>query len=60
MDRERWTKLLREAEAELDAARGKVATDAAARKLMRIRAELKAIGPGPAKRPKRSPARKPA
>jgi hypothetical protein len=57
MDRAYWTKKLREADAELDAARGKTATDAAARKLMRIRAELKALGPAPAKKPKRQPSR---
>jgi hypothetical protein len=57
MDRGYWTKKLIEAEAELDAARGKTATDAAARKLMRIRAELKALGPVPAKKPKRQPGR---
>jgi hypothetical protein len=57
MDRKYWTNKLREAEAELDAARGKTATDAAARKPMRIRAELKALGAPPAKKPKRQPSR---
>ena len=52
VDRDYWIKKLREAEAELEAARGKVATDAAARKLMRARAELKALNATPAEKPK--------
>ena len=52
MDREYWTKELREAERELDAAIGRTALNAAARKLQRARAELKRLEAEPAKRPK--------
>jgi hypothetical protein len=51
MDRDYWKTALQEALAELDAARGKVALDAAARKVMRARTELKRMGAP--KRPKR-------
>jgi hypothetical protein len=42
-DRERLTKQLQEAERELDAARTLPALNAAAKKLQRVRAELKAL-----------------
>jgi multidrug efflux pump subunit AcrA (membrane-fusion protein) len=53
-DREYWTKQLREAEAELDAATRRSDVDAAAKRLQRAKAELKALEAGSAKRPKRS------
>ena len=52
MDREYWTKQLQEAERELDAAIGRTALNAAARKLQRARAELKRLEAEPANRPK--------
>ena len=52
MDREYWTKQLREAEAELEAATKRTDVDAAARKLQRAKAELKALEGKPAERPK--------
>jgi hypothetical protein len=47
-----WTRKLREAEAELDAARTRTALDAAAKKLQRARAALKALQ-AQAEKPKR-------
>lgn len=41
MDLKFWTKALKEAERELDAATTRTALDAAAKKLMRVKAELK-------------------
>jgi hypothetical protein len=55
MNREYWKTALREALVELDAAHGKAATDAAARRVMRARTELKLLGAP--KRPKRRPSR---
>jgi hypothetical protein len=43
MDLKFWQKALREAERELDAATTRTALDAAARKLMRAKAELKRL-----------------
>jgi hypothetical protein len=43
-----WTRKLREAEAELDAAKTRTALDAAAKKLQRARAALKALEAGQA------------
>src|SRR5687767_7074281 len=43
MDRQRWTKLLREAERELEAATKRTDVDAAAKRLMRAKSELKAL-----------------
>jgi hypothetical protein len=43
MDLKFWNKALREAERELDAATTRTALDAAARKLMRAKAELKRL-----------------
>jgi hypothetical protein len=42
MDREYWAERLREAEAELDAAKTLTAVNAAAKKLQRAKGELKA------------------
>jgi hypothetical protein len=53
MDREYWKAALWEALAEVEAAHGKVEKDAAARKAMRARTELKLIGAST--RPKRRP-----
>jgi hypothetical protein len=39
-----WTKRLREAEQELDAATTRTAVNAAASRLMRVKAELKRLG----------------
>jgi hypothetical protein len=44
MNREYWKTALREALLELDSARGKAATDAAARRVMRARTEFKLLG----------------
>jgi hypothetical protein len=52
MDRAQWTKKLQEAEAELDAAKRLTEVKAAASKLQRAKAELKALEPT-AERPKR-------
>jgi hypothetical protein len=52
MNRAHWTKQLEEAERELDAARTLTALNAAAKKLQRARAELKALAE-PAERSKR-------
>jgi hypothetical protein len=57
MDREYWTKRLREAEAELAAARKRSDVNAAAKKLQRAKAKLKALEDVPAERPKRRPTR---
>lgn len=43
MDRAYWMKVLQEAERELNAARGRTAINAAARRLQRARAELKRL-----------------
>jgi hypothetical protein len=43
MDRHYWTKELRAAEAELDAATTRTALDTAVKKLMRAKAELKRL-----------------
>lgn len=52
-DRAYWTRALREAERELDAAKGRTAVSAAARKLQRARAELKRLEElEPSKEPK--------
>ena len=53
MDLRYWQKALLSAEQELEAARGKSATDAAARKLMRARRELKLLEASAASKPKR-------
>ena len=54
MDRRaRLIKALEEAERELDAAKTLPALNAAAKKLQRARAELKALEDGPAEQPKR-------
>jgi hypothetical protein len=52
-DREYWTKQLREAERELEAATRRSDVDAAAKKLQRAKSELKALEVEP-KRPKQS------
>jgi hypothetical protein len=52
-DREYWTKELRDPEAELEAATRRSEVDAAAKRLQRAKAELKALEAAePAKRPK--------
>jgi hypothetical protein len=55
--KEYWTRQLREAEAELDAARTRAAVNDAASKLQRARAALKALEAEAAERPKRRPTR---
>jgi hypothetical protein len=57
MDREYWRTALREAEAELDAARTRTEVDAAAKKLQRAKAELRALEDMPADRPKQRSSR---
>jgi hypothetical protein len=52
MDRACWTKKLREAEAELEAARTRTAVNAAAKKLQHAKAELKALKPTAPAKPK--------
>jgi membrane protein involved in colicin uptake len=52
MDRDYWTKQLREAEAALEAARRPTEVQAAAENLQHARAELKALGATDAKRPR--------
>jgi hypothetical protein len=52
MDRDYWTKALREAERELEDATTRSAVNAAAKKLMQAKAELKALEDMPAERPK--------
>jgi hypothetical protein len=59
MDRAYWQKVLREAEAELEAAKMPSAVNAAAKRLQRAKAELKALEGAPAERPKRPPTRIP-
>lgn len=66
MDRAYWQRQLEEAERELDAAKGRVALNAAAKKLQRARAELKRLDstkrkyllPEAGEKPKRSPNRR--
>ena len=50
MDRDYWTKALREAERKLEAATTRTAVNTAAKKLQRAKAELKALEDVPAKR----------
>jgi hypothetical protein len=57
MDRDYWTRELCEAERELDAATRRSDVDAAAKKLQRAKAELKALEDVPAERPKRRSSR---
>jgi hypothetical protein len=57
MDRDYWTKVLRETEQELDAATRRSDVDAAAKKLQRAKAELKALEAELAERPKRRASR---
>jgi hypothetical protein len=52
-----WTRKLREAEAELDAAKTRTALHAAAKKLQRARAALKALQAEAAEKPKRRSSR---
>jgi hypothetical protein len=54
MDRAYCTKVLQEAEQELEAATTRTAVNAAAKKLQRARAELKQLGAGQAEEPKRA------
>jgi hypothetical protein len=54
MDREYWTKALREAEQELEAATTRTAVNAAAKKLQRTKAELKQLEAEPAGETKRA------
>jgi hypothetical protein len=56
-DREYWTRELREVEAELAAAKRRTELNAAAKKLQRAKAELKALEAEPAERPKRRASR---
>jgi len=53
MNRAYWPKQLREAEAELEAAKTPTAVNAAAKKLQRAKAELEALEGVPAEKPKR-------
>jgi hypothetical protein len=53
MDRDHWTRALREAERELDAATTRSAVNAAAKKLQRAKAALKALEGQTADRRKR-------
>jgi hypothetical protein len=57
MDRAYWTKAIREAEQELEAATTLTAVNAAAKKLQRAKAELKALEVESIERPKRRPSR---
>jgi hypothetical protein len=52
-----WTKTLRQAEAELEVATTRSAVNAAAKKLQRAKAELKALDSEAAERPKRRASR---
>jgi hypothetical protein len=52
MDLRYWQKALLEAEQELELARGKSATDAAARKVMRAKREMKLLEAASAEKPK--------
>jgi hypothetical protein len=54
VDRAYWTKKLRDAEAELEAATTRTTVNAAARKLQRAKAELEELEIEPAEMPKRS------
>jgi hypothetical protein len=56
-DREYWTKQLREAEAELEAATRRSDVNAAAKRLQRAKAELKRLEAESAERPKRRSSR---
>jgi hypothetical protein len=56
-DREYWTRQLREAEAELEAATRRSDVNAAAAKLQRAKAALKRLEAEAAERPKRRPSR---
>jgi hypothetical protein len=53
VDRDYGVKQLREAEAETEAPRGKVATDAVARKVMRAKRDLKLLEAASPEKPKR-------
>jgi hypothetical protein len=57
MGRDYWTKALREAERELEAATTRTAVNTAAKKLQRAKAELKALEAEKADRPKRKSSR---
>jgi hypothetical protein len=57
MDRDYWTKELREAEAELEDATRRSDVDAAAKRLQRAKPALKALEAGSVKRPKRRASR---
>jgi hypothetical protein len=57
MDRDYWTKELREAEAELAAAKRRTELNAAAKRLQRAKTELKRLEAEAAERPKRRPNR---
>jgi hypothetical protein len=57
MDRDFWTKELRETEAELAAAKRRTELNAAAKKLMLAKAQLKRLEAETADRPKRRPSR---
>jgi multidrug resistance efflux pump len=55
IDRDYWTKELREAEAELAAAKRRTELNAAAKRLQRAKTELKRLEAAVAERPKRRP-----
>jgi hypothetical protein len=57
MDRDYWQKQLRDAEAELEAAKTLTAVNAAAKKLQRAKAELEALKVIPTEKPKRGATR---
>jgi hypothetical protein len=57
MDVQYWTKALKDAEAELEAARTRTAVNAAAKKLQRAKAELKALEDVPVKTARRGSSR---
>jgi hypothetical protein len=59
-DLEYWTKALRQAEAALEAATRRSDVDAAARRLMRAKAELKALKKAPKIRARRGAASDPS
>jgi hypothetical protein len=59
-DLEYWTRKLREAEAELEAARERSDVNAAAAKLQRAKAELKALGAAPEAKARRRRAADPS
>jgi hypothetical protein len=56
-DRDYWTKKLREAEVELEAATRRSDVNAAAKRLQLVKAELKRLDAEAAKRPKRRTSR---